>query len=417
MKILILDSKKVQGRSWLLGKMSLWDYLAAVSPENFDFDIQRGIVKNKYLDSILLSIQKNEPIPPITITIDKADVTGNELNINDGSFNILDGLQRTYRLWLYKKVSEIALETQSMDMFGECTFNMSTVINQLKSSNYYIPGVLSISLIKQLLDPSNNLNVSVISQIYKDFDVFFYIWSGLNEKETINKMLILNAGQRKVSTGHQYELMFLQIFKDKELSKQVHLIREKDDSYGKVKKGERKVGDFIFSSTIIGLQSLIMGKPIRLSTDNLELNYEEDFVSEDDVDKYFNQPFLNIYLESLYNLDNLLCSYDSQYYVWFVKDTTISGIMGAVGRYLKLVKDDYNSNFHEAINKLITNLCKTNYFNLSDFYSEYNNLSSSRINIGDKVRDAIFRYSLSVLNGSNIQWSEAFTSNKGLNND
>lgn len=86
--------------------------------------------------------------------------------------------------------------------------------------------------------------------------------------------------------------------------------------------------------------------------------------------------------------------------------------MGAVGRYLRLVKDDYNNNFQEAINKLITNLCHTNYFNLNDFYSEYNNLSSSRINIGDKVRDAIFRYSLSVLDGSNIQWSEAFTSKK-----
>jgi len=417
MKVSILDSKRIQGRSWFLGKMSLWDYLVSVSPKNFEFEIQRGIVKNKYLDSILLSVQRNEPIPPITITIDKADVKDNELNINNGSFNILDGLQRTYRLWLYKKISEIALETQSLDMFGEYTFNMSTIINELKTSNYYIPGVLSISLIKQLLDLSNSINVSIIPQIYKNFDVFFYIWGGLNEKETINKMLILNAGQRKVSTGHQYELMFLQIFKDKELSKQVHLIREKDDSYGKVKKGERNVGDFIFSSTIIGLQSLIMGKPIRLSTDNLELNYEEDFVSEEEVDKYFNQPFLNIYLESLYNIDNLLCSYDSQYYVWFVKDTTISGIMGAVGRYLRLVKDDYNNNFQEAINKLITNLCHTNYFNLNDFYKEYNNLSSSRINIGDKVRDAIFRYSLSVLDGSNIQWSEAFTSKKGLNNE
>ncbi len=103
MKVSILDSKRIQGRSWFLGKMSLWDYLVSVSPKNFEFEIQRGIVKNKYLDSILLSVQRNEPIPPITITIDKADVKDNELNINNGSFNILDGLQRTYRLWLYKK--------------------------------------------------------------------------------------------------------------------------------------------------------------------------------------------------------------------------------------------------------------------------------------------------------------------------
>ena len=62
MIITVLDSKKLQESSWFLGKITLWDYLSSVSKEKFDFDVQRGIVKNKYLDNILQSIQRQEPM-------------------------------------------------------------------------------------------------------------------------------------------------------------------------------------------------------------------------------------------------------------------------------------------------------------------------------------------------------------------
>ena len=77
MKIEVLDKKINDGKSWFLGKISLWDYLSSVKPQNFDFDVQRGIVKNRYLDSILQSINTNEAIPPLTITVNsyKSDDT------------------------------------------------------------------------------------------------------------------------------------------------------------------------------------------------------------------------------------------------------------------------------------------------------------------------------------------------------
>ena len=58
MKVSILDSKSIQGRSWFLGKMSLWDYLVSVSQKNFEFEIQRGIVKNKYLEFAEATLEK-----------------------------------------------------------------------------------------------------------------------------------------------------------------------------------------------------------------------------------------------------------------------------------------------------------------------------------------------------------------------
>ena len=412
MIITVLDSKKLQESSWFLGKITLWDYLSSVSKEKFDFDVQRGIVKNKYLDNILQSIQRQEPIPPITITSHTFELKESNIVINDNSFNILDGLQRTYRLWLYKQISIIAHETSREDLFGHSVYSISDILSRLKESDYYIPGVLSVSFIKNLLDNKSTVNVSTIQELYKGFDIYLYIWCGLEEKDIIKKMLILNAGQRKVSIGHQYELMFLKIYKDYNLFDKVKLVREKDECYGKTKNGDRKVGNFIFSTTIIGIQSLIAGKPMRLSSDNLELDSEDDYISEEEVNQYFNQPFINLYLESLYKFDDKLCKYDKQYLKWFVKDT-ISGIMGAVGYYLRASTGIFKmDSFSGTIVKLLKELEKKDYFQLNKFYLEYNNLSSTRINIGDKVRDAIFRYTLSVLQGNIIKWAEAFNTNK-----
>lgn len=341
MKIEILDRKQIEGhQSWFLGKISLWDYLSAVEPNNYEFEVQRGIVKNRYLDSILVSINRKEVIPPITITTNEFKLTGdNYITIENGKFNILDGLQRTYRLWLYKKLFEISILNK--DLFGEC--NVHTVVSELKTAEYYLPGVISVTQIKDILNTDNPINISIIPQIYKDFDIYMYIWSNLSEKETVNKMLILNAGQRKVSVNHQYELMFLQVLKDMHLPDNISLIREKDPQYGSIRRGNREIGEYIFSSTIIGIQSLIEGRPIRLSPDNIEIGVEDNYISKDKVDIFFNQPFLNIYLNSLIDLDRSLYNYGDEYKKWFVKDTTISGIMGAIGAKLKDISQDYNN--------------------------------------------------------------------------
>ncbi len=412
MKIEVLDHKITDGKSWFLGKISLWDYLSAVKPQNFEFDVQRGIVKNRYLDSILQSVDTNEAIPPITITVNDYRSTDIEhyIDIDDGKFNILDGLQRTYRLWLYKAIAEIA-KPQS-DLFGGLSYNASDIIETLKSWPYYIHGVISVSQIKTLLDSSAPINITRIQDIYRDFFIYLYVWSGLSDKEVIQKMLILNAGQRKVSIGHQYELMFLQIIKDNDLIPYVKLIREKEDKYSIVKAGNRNIGEFIFSSTIIGIQSLIAGKPIRLSPDNLELGTEDDYISENQVTRYFNQPFLNIYLNSLYELDYALSHINVQYLKWFVKDTTISGIMGAIGLFLEDYKGEYSEQYKQAISDLKHKIELSDVFDVTNFYLEYSKLSSQKISIGDKVRMAIYNYTLALLKDKPTTWSKVFMDSK-----
>ena len=139
MKIEILDKKQIANQqSWFLGKISLWDYLSAVGPDNYEFEIQRGIVKNRYLDSILDSIYKKEVIPPITITTNEFELADDNkfLIINNGKFNILDGLQRTYRLWLYKEIADIA--SSNRNLFDE--YDINSIVSKLKDNKYYYPG-------------------------------------------------------------------------------------------------------------------------------------------------------------------------------------------------------------------------------------------------------------------------------------
>lgn len=408
MNIRILDRKRsTQGIDWFLGEISLWDYLSAITPDNFLFDIQRGIVKNQYLDSILLSIYSNEPIPPITIITDNLREEENNLNIT--SFEVLDGLQRTYRLWMYRYISEIA--EKSEDLFGH-SYDLSKTLNKLKETSLFIPGILSVKQIRNLLDVTQSINIENLKTAFQNFPIYLYIWANLAEKDVIKKMLILNAGQKRVSIPHQYELMFMHILKDPKLIDGIRLVRVKDEDYGRIKNGDRKLGEYIFSTLIIGLQSLIANRPLRLSANNLEQINEEDFVSQEIMDKFFNHPFLNAYLTQIFELDKSLLEFDKEYLRWFVKDTTISGIFGAIGRYMQIsISGDIDiPEFNREFEYIREKLEKNNYFHLDEFYKEYNSLSSSRINIGDVVRKAIFAYTLECINGEPVSWKHAFNS-------
>ena len=403
MKIKILDNKTIDNKHWYLGCISLWEYLCAINTTHFQFDIQRGIIKNQYLDSILLSIKNGEPFPPITIISN--DVSQKEGLLDITNFEILDGLQRTYRLWVYKLVADIVV--RSTTLFGDSIDGRQTLI-KLKENSAFIPGAIPISLIRPLLDESKDVNVNNLKKLFSGFNVYLYIWDGLNDKEIIQKMLILNAGQKRVSNAHQYEIMFMHILRDETKYKNVRLVRVKEEDYGKVKIGNRKIGEFVFSSIIIGLQSFIAQKPLRLGMENLELNTDDDFISLEITDSFFNQPFLNAYLTQLYEWDQELYGVDKEYLRWFVKDTTISGLMGAFGK--AMTGETFGvDNFNKYMQSIRNKIKESGYFHINEFYNEYNALASTRINIGDVVRQAIYQYTLAIIQDNfKISWKDAF---------
>ena len=100
MKFQLLMSKSLySGRvQWRLAKCNLYEYLSELKKDFFDFDVQRRIVSNSYLDKIGESILEGEPLPAFTLTSEEIDDANSEVNLKNT--DILDGLQRTYRLWV-----------------------------------------------------------------------------------------------------------------------------------------------------------------------------------------------------------------------------------------------------------------------------------------------------------------------------
>ena len=106
MRIRIYDSKQLENRTWYLGSGNLYEYLCQLRPNFFLYKIQRRLVTNRYLDGIYQTIEQGEPIPPLTlISPQPLAVDNGYAVINLQNIDILDGLQRTYRLWVIYKMS------------------------------------------------------------------------------------------------------------------------------------------------------------------------------------------------------------------------------------------------------------------------------------------------------------------------
>lgn len=391
---------------WILATVSLWNYLSVLTPDDFDYDIQRVIVINPYLDSILNSVVGNDALPPFSIVT--ADIVINEQKpeVDIHTFSILDGLQRTYRLWLYKLIAEMAIERK--------TSNYQNVTSLLKVKFPNFSKIISPRQIRSLFERNNQINVWNLREKYDNFSVYLYVWQNLTEQETVKKMLLLNAGQKRMPIAHQYELMYLQVFKDLKYEIEgVRLYRSKDKQANDVKKGNREVGEYLIPSLIIGLQSFIAGVPMRLSGDMLyyATAQEKEFISESSTDLFFNREFILKFVTEFYHLDRKISLENRSVKVWMSKDGTIAGIMGGLGSVVReKYKDDicFSSSGCEMLEYLIAKITNSNSFHLDMYEKEYDQLQSARINIGMILRKAIAHYTKMLVTGQRANWTEAF---------
>lgn len=408
MNLEILESKVIEQRTWYLGKGNLLEYLQELKPEFYDYAIQRKIVKNQYLDKLYSTIKTGEPIPTITITYNSKtldNINKKEAQINLLNSEILDGLQRSFRLWSYLIVSKKYKSTKSR--------NYREFAIELKSENplFFDSGVMSTRLIKMLIDSGE---IHKIESVLSDYDVYFTIWTGLSEKEIIQKMLVLNAGQKSVSKTHQFELLFLHFFES--ISKSdigIKLYREKDNIANDIKRGNRSNGEFMFSSTIVSLQSFVEGKPLRVSTEKLIDHEFEDSeeTSESVYDLIFTTRFLIYYLKKLLEIDKTITSIDKNGKEWFSKDTSLSGVFAAIGSEIDFSEIESEEELYEITEKLFSKLIiaiNDQKLNLSSFTDEYNVLSSRSVNIGAFIRKVVMEYFVTLINGGKPTWNIIF---------
>ncbi len=396
MNIKILKMKELQnGKKWYLAVCNLMDYLDSLRENFFDYDIQRRIVKNSYLDKLWATIIVGDPLPTITLT---ANIQGEVNNADVQNFEILDGLQRSFRLWAIKYVDDLIKKLGTQEV--------STLIGAMKidvnGKRLLNSKIINRSILRKLISDSD-INISSLMNCYSQQDLILNVWSGLNDEEIIHKMLTLNAGQRSVSSTHQFELMFLHYFKKLQLPRGVQIIRERDNEYFAAKNKERKHGQLLMSSIIIAIQSFIEQKPVRIQTPNaLHIN---DSVVEESSASFFTKSRLEVFINLLIELDNKF--YGRHLGLWIMKDTTLSGLFAAMGIVYNMENSHDVRSMLNFISEKIYALDDTS-IKYGEFQDAYNKLSSVTVNIGSAVRKAVCYYFKNMFLDKDISWQEAF---------
>lgn len=388
MDIKILDNKP----GWILGKVSLLEYIKSLTEENFRYEIQRGIVSNPFLDTILDAVVENKPLAPVSLVSKDFEDGDKTLSINQ--FNILDGLQRTFRFWIYYQLAKLAKEKNSND-YRLVTKEFKTICDDYSLA-------VSPRQVRGLFKHDNAINVWNLNELYSNFDLYLYIWTDLSVDQEIKQMLILNAGQKQMSLNHQFELIYMRLFEENTFDEdKIKILRSKD---GKITN--RNIGEYSMSTVIIGVQSLVNMKPMRLSRDML---YKDDFQNDmllSSMDGVFTIDFVRKFLDMFYILDKKI-SVNQEYSNWFAKDTTISGMMAGIGQHIQALNHD-SSYVLANLSQSVESIVGAEAFRLDEYNKVYSELSGAKVNIGKVLRRAVMIYTQNVLDGTAMSWKEAF---------
>ena len=81
----------------------------------------------------------------------------------------------------------------------------------------------------------------------------------------------------------------------------INLFREKDAKANEIKRGNRDIGEFMFSSIIVSLQSLVEGKPLRVSTEKLiDIEFQDNEETPDNIfNSVFNSEYIELFLKEI----------------------------------------------------------------------------------------------------------------------
>jgi hypothetical protein len=406
MVVEVLDKKVLDGgKKWFLCRGSLYDYLSELKKDFSTFSIQRRIVKNRFLDGLYNTVFTGEPIPSFSLTcIDDIDDNSQQIELDMKSVEILDGLQRTFRLWIAFQICLLIKKEDLTNHQEVGSFIADT------DPGYMELDFMSASYLRRFFEKDENgFYYDKLLEAYRHYSLIFSIWTGLSDEDIIKKMLILNAGQRPMSSTHQYELLFLRYFEQPAVNPniRVKLYREKSPEYSRIKKGNRQIGEFQLSSVIIALQSMIESRPQRIAPSSLVRWDVDEMMDVELTVKYFNPNYLNSYLDYLYKLDMAISSKDAKHCQWFGKDTTLSGVFAAIGKCFATGKEDV---FRlDAIGRFIRGIEDGSlHFNLEQFDQAYGELSSVRVNVGNIVRRAIYVYTVEMIEIGVSDWFNAF---------
>lgn len=396
MDIKIFSQKEeLNGGVCYLCESTLENYLNELEENYKEYSIQRGIVSNTYLDNLPTSVLESKHIPPITL------VTNSDVKMKKGqtytseitSFRILDGLQRTHRLkilWDSVRFLEKILADELTNQLGdmdpyELTKMFSDDFDRIGTS-----GKEFYSLVKHFFEIEQG-NINSLKSKFKVVQ-WFEIWKNLNPKDEIDKILLLNAGHKQMSLHHQLELLFLnQLDLFEELSEKGNnnfkIIRERVMS-STVYSKKREPGMYYFPHLISLTLSFLGGKPVTTNVNLIKKIHNENtqWNTKDIVD-YF---FIESLMEFLVEFDVFLNErYGEEGVKWISKDTVITGIFAAVGKFMH---SKNKTNTSELFEQVINNLRRSSndILQISRFNNIRMSVNLSSINIGNYTKNAVY---------------------------
>lgn len=386
MEAIILSSKMEGTSTSYVCELSLKDFVDNLPPSFMNYDIQRGVVSNIYLDNLIDTVLAKSSIPPITLVAEEANVemiTNHVKKIDIKRYKILDGLQRTFRLKTIWDTITFFTSIKTDEVLEYNKFKLSrTFGKELQKINS------STIILQKIINFYKHNGNDELLNTFTENKQWFIVWENLSPEKQVEKMLILNAGHKPVSIRHQLELLFINLKTTFEQNEQFSLVREKEMSsivYAK----KREKGQFHFAHLISSILSFANGETITTNA-SLINKLQEDENKIDKYKQYFTYDFLNSVVTFLIQLDNLL---ESQYgetgTQWLGRETVMVGIFGAVGRIYQ-EKENYLT-YAELFEKLL-NLVRSNnhILNLNNYNEFRNNMNLSKVNVGNVSKRAIF---------------------------
>lgn len=404
MEFKILDQRREENNYCFLASTSLQNYIENL-PDNYrDYEIQREIVSNSYLDNLIETILNKKHIPPIVLVIESGDYTISKEVLLVKRFKILDGLQRTFRLKLI---------WDTIKFFKDEVSKSDEIISysKFKVSRIYSEKLLEINsttnILYSLIEFYKKNVTYELTDLYDNIQ-WFEIWTDLTPDEEVQKMLILNAGHKPVKTNHQLELLFrnlLPIIK-KIKNGEFELIREKDQSSITYSKNREK-GQFHFSHLISSILSLKEGKTITTNVGLIQKTQSSDFEIEE-FSQYFNFEFFSRFIEVLIDLDTKISAvYGELGLKWVGREVSLVGVFAATGKYAKEFSLGPIQSLNLIESKVLSDVTK---LNLDEYEKLRNSLELSKVNIGTVNKKAIYDaiYDLISDKLNNILWTKYF---------
>ncbi len=390
MDLHILSKKLEDGHACYLCEATLEEYITELSEDYYRYDIQRSIESNVYLDNLIDTVLKNRHIPPIVLVVENNDYQYKSDNFSTREFlkirkfKILDGLQRTYRL---KIIWDTILLFQKLIKEGEHLSDESGFSLSKKYARELYEINSSAGLLFKIIHHHKN-NTEPVEYCFQRNEQWFEVWADLDTREQVHKMLLLNAGHKQLTVRHQLELLFLNLIPRLQRISKGHftLIREKE-KISIIYSRSRKQGQFHFSHIISAILSFIESRPITPNTYLLQKVQKERFDAETRLQLKFidyNYDFFENLVSLLTKLDDASKEYNE---TWLGKESTLTGIFGALGKYEKESSLTVKALFDKVADKLQAN---KKLLNLEEYYEAFRFLETSKVRIGSVHRKTVF---------------------------